>query len=83
MHKIEINKQIPQERWGEFFEMFTHSNKERLIHVEALDQEKGDEELIEAAPLSFIDYQPGYQPETVRNNLIIHTGDNGLHPHRQ
>jgi Family of unknown function (DUF5335) len=72
MHKIEINKHIPQERWGEFFEMFSHGNKGRLIEMELLDQEKGDEQLIQAAPLASIDFQ--LTPEGA--SLIIHAGEN-------
>jgi hypothetical protein len=73
MHKIEINKHIPQERWGEFFEMFTHSNKRRLIEMESVDPDKGHAALIQSAPLSSIDYQP--TPEG--DSLIIRTGHNG------
>jgi Family of unknown function (DUF5335) len=74
MHKIEINKHIPSERWGEFFEMFSHGNKGRLIEVEVLDQEKGVSELLHSAPLSTIDYQPSDDGDSI----IIHTGHNGL-----
>jgi Family of unknown function (DUF5335) len=73
MHKIEINKAIPQERWAEFFEMFTHGNKGRLIEMESLDRDRGDEALIQSEPLSSIDYQP----TQAGNSLIIHTGHNG------
>jgi hypothetical protein len=74
MHKIEINKHIPQERWGEFFELFSHGNKGRLIEIEVLDQEKGVMKPLHSAPLSTIDYQPSDEGDTV----IVHTGHNGL-----
>jgi hypothetical protein len=73
MHKIEINKHIPQERWGEFFEMFSHGNKGRLVEMEALDQIKGVAELIRSAPLSSIDFQPADEGDSV----VIHTRENG------
>lgn len=73
MHKIEINKHIPQERWGEFFEMFTHSNKGRLIEMETLDPEQGINEPIHSAPLTSINLQPAMDGD----NLIIHTCRNG------
>ena len=69
MHPIDINKHIPQERWREFLEMFSHSNRGRKIAMELLDQEKGDELLIQAASLTSIDFQP--TPEGDRIN--IHT----------
>uniref|UniRef100_B8HJQ3 Uncharacterized protein n=1 Tax=Cyanothece sp. (strain PCC 7425 / ATCC 29141) TaxID=395961 RepID=B8HJQ3_CYAP4 len=73
MHKIDINKHIPQERWGEFFETFSHGNKGRLMEIEVLDQEQGDIKLAQTVPLSFIDYQPAPSGDS----LIIHTGHNG------
>jgi hypothetical protein len=73
MHRIEINKHIPLERWGEFFEMFSHGNRGRVVEMELLDQEKGDQPLIQAAPLTSIDYQA----EADGDSVIIHTGHNG------
>lgn len=78
MHKIEINKHIPHERWGEFFGMFTHANKGRLIEIELVDYEKGDQVLIQSAALSSIDYQPLEEA----NSIIIAAGqDSSVYTH--
>lgn len=64
------SKQIPQQRWLEFFDMFGDGNRGRTIAIEVINQEIGDEELIKDAPLMSIVYDP---PEK-DNNLAIETG---------
>ena len=53
---IEINKSIASDRWGEFFDQFSESNRGRRISIEIIDPELGDEELIKNAPLLAIVY---------------------------
>lgn len=53
---IEINKSIPSDRWGEFFDQFSDGNRGRLISIEIIDSELGDEGLIKNAPLLAIVY---------------------------
>jgi Family of unknown function (DUF5335) len=58
--KIELTKSVPQERWGEFFDMFTNANRGRRIAIESIDPEFGDLELIKDAPLLSMVYdRPG------------------------
>ncbi|WP_017301760.1 DUF5335 family protein [Nodosilinea nodulosa] len=69
-NKIEINKSLPQERWGEFFDQFSNGNRGRHILIEIIDPELGDEELIQNAPLMAIVYdRPGKG-----NDLVIEVG---------
>jgi hypothetical protein len=69
-HPIEINKQIPQERWVEFFDMFSNSNRGRSIAIEIIDSDLGDQELIKDASLMAI----VYDPVDKGNDLVIETG---------
>ena len=64
------NQQIASERWVEFFHQFTQENRGKLIKLEILNRERGDEILIENAPLWSLVYHP-VQPD---NNLTISTG---------
>lgn len=64
------SKQIPQQRWLEFFDMFGDGNRGRTIAIEVINQEIGDEQLIENAPLMSIVYDPPDKD----NNLAIETG---------
>jgi hypothetical protein len=58
--KIDINKSIPRERWGEFFDQFSDGNRGRHVSIEILSSEMGDEELIQNAPLMAMVYdRPG------------------------
>ena len=67
---IKINKSLPQERWGEFFDQFSNGNRGRHISIEIIDPELGDEELIQHAPLMAIVYdRPGKG-----NDLVIEVG---------
>ncbi len=69
---IEINKSIPHERWGEFFDQFSNGNRGRHISIEIISSEFGDEELIRDAPLMAIVYdRPGKG-----NALVIEVGKN-------
>lgn len=64
------NKQIPQDRWLEFFDQFSDGNKGREIKLEIIDREIGDQTPIESAPLwSLI-----YDPVDKGNNLTIEIG---------
>lgn len=67
---IEINKQIPQERWVEFFDMFSNGNRGRQIAIDVIDQESGDLELIKDAPLWAIVCDPVGKGD----DLVIETG---------
>lgn len=69
-NKIEINKRVPQDRWVEFFDMFSNSNRGRQIAIEVLDSEVGDEPLIRDAQLMSIVYDPAHKG----NDLVIETG---------
>ena len=64
------SKQIPQQRWLEFFDMFGDGNRGRTIAIEVINSEIGDEQLIENAPLMSIVYDPPDKD----NNLAIETG---------
>lgn len=64
------SKQIPQQRWLEFFDMFGDGNRGRTIAIEVINQEFSDEELIKDAPLFSIIYDPPDKD----NNLALETG---------
>ncbi len=64
------NKQIPQDRWVEFFDQFTNGNRKRLIKLEIVDRESGDEIPIQNAPL----WSLVYDPVDKGNDLTIETG---------
>ena len=64
------SKQIPQPRWREFFDMFSDGNRGRTIAIEVINQEIGDEQAIENAPLMSMVYDPPDKD----NNLAIETG---------
>ena len=55
---MSLNKQIPAEQWVEFFDMFTNGNKGRLIELEVLDPELGDETPVKDQPLLSLVYDP-------------------------
>jgi hypothetical protein len=68
--KIAINKSVPRERWGEFFDQFSDGNRGRHIFIEIIDSELGDEELVHDAPLMAIIYdRPGKG-----DDLVIEVG---------
>ena len=66
------NKQISQTRWVEFFDQFTNGNRGRLIKLEIVDRESGDEIPIQNAPL----WSLVYDPVDKGNSLTIATGRN-------
>lgn len=69
-NKIEINKSVPHERWGEFFDQFTDGNRGRNISIEIIGSELGDAELIKNAPLMAMVYdRPGKG-----DDLVIEVG---------
>lgn len=74
LETIEINKQILQADWLDYFDSFTDGNQGRHVTIEALDQELGDEELIKDAPLWAI----AYDPVNKGNTLMIETGQNSV-----
>ena len=68
--KIDINKSVPRERWGEFFDQFSSGNRGRHISIEIIDSELGDEELIQDVPLMAMVYdRPGKG-----DDLVIEVG---------
>jgi hypothetical protein len=72
---IEINKSIPSDRWGEFFDQFSGGNRGRRISLEIIDSELGDLEPIKNAPLLAIVYdRPGKGDDLVivTNTVRIH-----------
>jgi len=70
LSKIDINKSVPRERWGEFFDQFSSGNHGRHISIEIIDSELGDEELIQNTPLMAIVYdRPGKG-----DDLVIEVG---------
>jgi Family of unknown function (DUF5335) len=69
-NKIDINKSVPRERWGEFFDQFSDGNRGRHISIEIIDSELGDAELIQDAPLMAMVYdRPGKG-----DDLVIEVG---------
>lgn len=66
------NQQISSDQWVEFFDQFTQDNRGRLIKLEIVNRERGDEILIENAPLWSLVYAPVPQG----NNLTLSTGRN-------
>ncbi len=70
--KIEINKTVPQEQWGEFFDQFSDGNRGRHISIRSIDSELGDGQLIHEAPLMATIYdRPGKG-----DDLVIEVGQN-------
>lgn len=68
--KIDINKSVPRERWGEFFDQFSDGNRGRHISIEIIGAELGDAELIQNAPLMAMVYdRPGKG-----DDLVIEVG---------
>lgn len=69
-NKIDINKSVPRERWGEFFDQFTDGNRGRHISIEIIGSDVGDAELIKNAPLHAMVYdRPGKG-----DDLVIEVG---------
>ena len=69
-NKIEINKSVPRDRWGEFFDQFTDGNRGRHISIAIIGSELGDAELIKNAPLMAMVYdRPGKG-----DDLVIEVG---------
>lgn len=69
-NKIEINKSVPRERWGEFFDRFSDGNRGRHIAIEIINSELGDAELIKNAPLMAMVYDPPGKGD----DLVIEVG---------
>lgn len=67
---MSINKQIPAEQWVEFFDTFTNGNRGRLIDLEVLDRELGDETPVKEQPLWSLIYDPANKG----NDLTIEVG---------
>ncbi|HLO52079.1 MAG TPA: DUF5335 family protein [Kamptonema sp.] len=69
-NKIDINKSVPRERWGEFFDQFSDGNRGRHISIEIINSELGNAELIKNAPLMAMVYdRPGKG-----DDLVIEVG---------
>ncbi|MEO8893054.1 MAG: DUF5335 family protein [Coleofasciculaceae cyanobacterium] len=70
VNKIELNKSLPREQWGEFFDQFSNGNRGRHISIEIISSDLGDEMLIQNAPLLAIVYdRPGKG-----DDLVIEVG---------
>ena len=67
-------KKIDQDRWIEFLSMFSNGNRGRMVAIEIVDMEIGEQTLTGAAPLFAIDY------DTVNkgDDLVITTGLNDV-----
>ncbi len=70
MNTIEINKSIPIERWGEFFDQFADGNRGRYISIEIMSSAVANETLIRNAPLLAMVYDPPKKG----NDLTIEVG---------
>ena len=57
-HTPTTTKEIPAERWEEWFDTFTLDNLGRSLSIDLVDDEYGDERLAEGVPLVAIDYDP-------------------------
>lgn len=67
---IDINKSVPRERWGEFFDQFTDGNRGRQISIEIINSELGNAKLIQNSPLQAMVYdRPGKG-----DDLVIEVG---------
>lgn len=70
VNNIEIEKSLPRERWGEFFDQFSNDNRGRHISIEITSSELGDVKPIQNAPLMAIVYdRPGKG-----DDLVIEVG---------
>jgi Family of unknown function (DUF5335) len=70
MNTIEINKSIPNERWGEFFDQFSDGNRGRHISIEIMSSAVANETLIKNTPLLAMVYDPPVKG----NDLTIEVG---------
>jgi Family of unknown function (DUF5335) len=69
-NKIEINKSVPREHWGEFFDQFADGNRGRCVSIKNIGSELGEGELIKHAPLMAMVYdRPGKG-----DDLVIEVG---------
>jgi len=53
-----INKQVPQNRWLEFFDQFSDGNKGQMVQLEVINENIGDQMPIEKSPLRSLIYDP-------------------------
>jgi hypothetical protein len=67
-------KNIDQGRWPEFLSIFSNGNRGRLMTVEIVDQEQGNQPLANAAPLFAIDFDPAGKGD----DLVITTGRDAI-----
>ena len=74
LSKIDTNKSVPREQWGEFFDQFSNDNRGRRISIEIINSELGDEELIRNAPLMSMIYDRPVKGD----NLSIEVGKDEL-----
>jgi Family of unknown function (DUF5335) len=69
-NKIDINKSVPREQWGELFDQFSDGNRGRHISIEMIGSELGEADLIQNAPLMAMIYdRPGKG-----DDLVIEVG---------
>ena len=64
-------KEIPPERWTQWFDTFTNSNAGRSVRITLIDDELGDETLTSGAALVAIDYDSADKG----NDFVISYGD--------
>jgi len=69
-NKIETSIAIPMEEWGKFFDGFSQENRGRMISIEIIDSEHGDQELMRNGPFMAMIYD---RPNK-GNNLMIEVG---------
>jgi hypothetical protein len=78
VNNIEIEKSLPRDRWGEFFDQFSNGNRGRHISIETTRSELGDVKPIQNAPLMAIVYVGGASQYENRpgkgDDLVIEVG---------
>jgi hypothetical protein len=70
VNTIDINKTLPRKRWGEFFDQCSDGNRGRLVSISIIDSDLDNKDLIEAAPLMAMIYDPPQKG----NDLVIEIG---------
>lgn len=58
-----INQPVERERWTEYFKQLTNSNQGRLISLEVIGEEIGDQQPVDNQPLMSVIYDPKSQSE--------------------
>jgi hypothetical protein len=76
VNNIVLEKSLPREHWGEFFDQFSNGNRGRHISIEITSSELGDVKPIQNTPLMAIVYVGGASSrnETLREQNENHPG---------